>query len=500
MQQWVESLTRIPIVTTEPSADIAATCEAREPKPGAVLAVLIVGTVLAPLDSSIVNIALPSIAAQFGERLGAVSWVTSAYLLTTAALLLSMGRLGDVWGLRRLYAGGLVLFGVGSAACALAPSLALLIAARILQGVGASMLFAAGPALVARTFPPNRRGWALGYIALAVSLGLTLGPALGGLLVGSFGWPSIFLINIPLAAIAAAISWRLLEDECLEGQTFDVPGAVLAGAALLLLLLGLGEAERAGVFSVQVIGPLVGAVVALALFIAWEKRAADPMVNLVLFESRAFSVGIATATIAYLSLLAVTFTFPFYLLRVLGIETSTAGLILTVTPLSMAVLAPIAGRASDRMGGRTLATAGLSILAFGLLTASFLDSRSGVVWVAGSLLLIGSGMAIFQTPNTSSVLRATPRWCVGVGSAFVAEARNVGMAIGIALTAAIVGASVGGAGLPEGTGRLSADIADAFVRGMAWSLRVAVVIALGGALLSWFGREADQVEAQDDTH
>jgi EmrB/QacA subfamily drug resistance transporter len=461
-----------------------------------VLFVLVIGTFMAPLDSSIVNIALPSIAAQFGERLSSVSWVTSAYLLTTASLLLTMGRLGDLWGLRRLYVAGLLSFGLGSLACAAAGSLPLLITARVFQAMGAAMLFAAGPALIATTFPANRRGWALGYISLAVSAGLTMGPALGGLLLGTFGWPSIFLINVPLTVVVAAFAWRLLGDECPHAETFDIAGAVLAAATLLLLLVGLGEADRSGILSLQVIGPVVASVATGSLFIWWESRAASPMVDLSLFRSHEFSAGIGAATLAYLSLFAVTFTMPFYLLRVQGLDARAAGLLLTVTPLSMAAIAPTAGRLSDKHGSRGLATTGVTVLSAGLLGASFLTPASPLWTVGASLLLVGSGMAIFQTPNTSAIMRSTPRARAGVGSAFISQARNVGMAIGIAVTAAVVGASVGGAGLPNGEGPLAAAIAAQFSAGMANALRVGAVVALVAAGLSWFGRASAAVESE----
>jgi EmrB/QacA subfamily drug resistance transporter len=481
----------------EHTTDEELTCVAGELHPKAVLAALVVGTILAPLDSSIVNIALPSIAAHFGERLSAVGWVTTAYLLTTASLLLSMGRLGDVWGLRRLYVAGLLIFGLGSFSSALSPSLAWLIASRVFQAVGSSMLFAAGPALVTRAFPPEKRGWALGYIALAVSLGLTAGPALGGFMVGTFGWPSIFVINIPLSVIVAAISWRLLPDECPDAQPFDAPGAVLAAAALLAILFGMGEADRSGFLSVDVLAPLAAGVVLALVFVWWERRTTSPMVDLALFRIRAFSAGIGAATLAYLALFSVTFTMPFYLTRIQGFDTRFAGLLLTTTPLVMALVAPAAGRLSDRKGSRALATAGISLLAAGLAGGSLLRAGGPPSAVVATLLAVGAGMAMFQTPNTASVLRATPRTRAGVGSAFVAEARNVGMALGVALAAALVGGAVGGAGLPVVDGAMPPDVAAAFMRGMARALRAGAIIAALGAALSWFGRESDAVEARN---
>ena len=459
----------------------------------AILAVLMVGTFLAPLDSSIVNIALPGIATELGVPLTSVSWVASAYLLTTAALLLSMGRLGDVWGLRNLYVWGLLIFGAGSAACAMAHSLPLLLGARVFQAGGASMLFAAGPAIVVRTFPPRSRGGALGIISLAVAAGLTVGPALGGVLVGLFGWPSIFLINIPLSVVAAGIAWRVLPQESPAGESFDMLGAVLAGGALLSLLGGLTEADTFGIGSIEIIGALAASVVLGLTFLWWEQRAPHPMVDLRLFRSQGFSAGLGAATLAYLSLMAVIFTMPFFLLRGLGLPAQVAGMLLTATPLAMAVLAPAAGRMSDRVGSRGLSTAGLLVLAGGLAVLSFISLESPLWFIAVCLFAVGAGMAVFQTPNTSAVLTATPRSSAGVGSAFIAEARNLGMAIGIALTAAVVTSQMGSAvSALDGQGALAAQPAAELVAGMSLAMRIAVVLTLVAAALSWFFRDEPQ--------
>ena len=464
--------------------------EPRIASSNAILAVLMVGTFLAPLDSSIVNIALPGIATDLGVTITAVSWVASAYLLTSAALLLSMGRLGDMWGLRSLYVGGLLIFGTGSAACALSHSLPVLIGARVLQAVGASMLFAAGPAIVVRTFPPEKRGAALGVISLAVAAGLTVGPALGGVLVGLFGWPSIFIINIPLSVVAAIVAWRILPAEQPAGGAFDVLGAVLAGGALLSLIGGFTEATTFGLLSIEIIGAFTASAILGVSFIWWERQAATPMVDLRLFRSRDFSAGISAAVLAYMALFSIIFTMPFYLMRARGLAPETAGLLLTSTPLAMALLAPYAGRLSDRMGSRGLSTGGLLVLAAGLGAMSILTIESPIWFVGGCLFTVGAGMAVFQTPNTSSVMHATPRSSAGVGSAFIAEARNVGMAVGIALTAAVVTSQMGGAvGMLDGTGVLAVKPAAELLAGMSVAMRVAVALTMAAAALSWFIRD-----------
>lgn len=480
------------ISASEPREDGPA-CSEPEFNEAAVLTVLVVGTFLAPLDSSIVNIALPSIADQFAIAPATVSWVATAYLLTSAALLLSMGRLGDLWGLRRLYVLGLTVFGAGSLACALSGGIVPLIASRVLQASGASMIFAAGPALVARTFPANRRGRALGYVTLAVSAGLTVGPSLGGLLLGAFGWPSMFLINVPLSVGVALLAWRLLPNECPRKESFDISGAVLSGIALLSLLLALTATERSPLLSVPVLGGLAVAVVAFSAFIFVERRHSRPMIDLSLFESPPFSLGILAATLAYLALFSVTFNMPFYLLRVRGMSPQNAGLLLTALPLTMALFAPLAGRIADREGSRYPAAAGAFTLAVGLFGLSFVDRATPIYLIPLGTAFLGAGMGFFQTPNTVSVLRATPRERAGVGSALIAEARNVGMAVGIALTAAIVTAYLGGP-LGRGHETMPASQAADFVRGMSVTMRIAGVLALTAGALAW-GKSSVAVEA-----
>ena len=360
--------------STAPHSSTQKQPEKRQVHPNAILAVLMVGTFLAPLIQASSTLLCRRYLSQLGAPLSSVSWVADAYLLTSVTLLLSMGRLGDVWGLRNLYVGGLLVFGAGSLACALSPALPTLIASRVLQASGAAMLFAAGPAMVARTFAPNKRGAALGIISLAVSAGLTAGPALGGFLVGAFGWPSIFLINVPLSVVAAAIAWRTLANGESVGEKFDLMGAVLAGGALLALLGALTEVEKYGPASVEIVGALIVSLVLGLIFIWWERRETHPMVDLRLFKSSGFSAGLASALLSYMAMFSVTFTMPFFLLRAKGLPETSAGVVLTLLPLAMALLAPYAGRLSDRIGSRVLSSAGLLVLTVGLIVASFIHS------------------------------------------------------------------------------------------------------------------------------
>lgn len=449
---------------------------------GLVLAVVMVGTFLAPLDASIVNVALPAISKELAVPLTMVQWVATGYLITTATLTITMGRLGDVWGLRKVYVLGFAVFGLGSLACAFSPTFWILVAARVFQAVGASMIFAVGPALVAVTVPPQRRGWALGLVSLAVALGLTLGPPLGGLLTGLFGWPAIFLVNVPLSIAVGVLAWFALPTDEPIPADFDLLGAALAGAMLLSMLFGLTTAEQLATSWPLVVAAAAATVGFGALFARHERRARDPMVDMDLLLSGPFGVPAAAALLAYVPLAAVVFLMPFYFTGVRGLSEQATGLSLMITPVAMAALSPVFGRLSDSWGSRGLATSGMLVVAAGTTWLSFVQESTAMWFILGGLFLAGLGIAMFQTPNTSAILGATPRDRMGVGSAIVGEARSIGQAVGIAMAATVLGL----AAAPLGAGTvLQGSEATAFVGAMAWALRVSTVVAIAGAALSW---------------
>ncbi|ABS25200.1 MFS transporter [Anaeromyxobacter sp. Fw109-5] len=349
------------------------------PRPQGWLAfsVVAVGTVMATLDGNIVNVALPTLARELGAEVGPLQWVVNGYLIAITATLVPLGRLGDRLGHRALYAGGLLVFTAGSALCGLAGGLGALVAARVVQALGASAMMAIGPAIVTAAFPPTVRGRALGAVGTVVALGLTAGPPLGGLILSHLSWRWIFYVNLPIG---------------------------LAGAAWALRVLARGGGTAGG-----------------------------PLLDLALFRIPTFSWGLAAGLLSYAAMFSQTFLTPFFLARVLGLAPGALGLVLAAVPLALSVASPLAGWISDRFGERRLPAAGMLLVAAGLVALSSARADGGVASVAARLALCGAGMGLFQAPNSALVMGALPRGRLGSGGGLLATARNAGMALGVGL-------------------------------------------------------------------
>jgi EmrB/QacA subfamily drug resistance transporter len=406
-----------------------------------ILSTVSVGTFMATLDGSIVNISLPKIQAAFGIDLATTELVVVAYLIVLGTVLLPFGRLGEVLTFKRVYLSGFALFTVASALCGAAPSALLLVAFRIVQGVGAGMLSAMGPAIVARTFGPGERGRALGINAISVSLGLTLGPVLGGVLTELATWRAVFFVNVPVGIFAILWAMRTLPaEEPTGGQRFDIPGALLSGGALFALLLALVEGQDWGWTSPVILGLFVVFAVLMVAFVWVETHAVQPMIDLALFRIRAFAAGNASVVIAFAGLFTATFLLPFLLEDAAGMQPLEAGLLLTPVPLVTAVVAPFSGSLSDRIGSRAPASVGIAILAAGLLSLTTLPAGFSPFDLIWRLAIVGLGQGLFMSPNSSAVLGSVPRPRIGTASGTLAQMRIDGQALGIALSGAIVAA------------------------------------------------------------
>jgi EmrB/QacA subfamily drug resistance transporter len=464
-----------------------------------VLATVMFGTFMSTLDSIIVNIALPTIRRELnaGDR---VEWIVLCYLLTTTSTLLIMGKLSDWVGRRRLYITGFGVFVLGSLLCGLAWSLWSLVAFRIIQGLGASMIFAIGPAIISDAFAPHERGKALGLMGTVVAAGASTGPVVGGLLLGKFGWTSIFFVNVPIGLLAIWRAWLVLPKSTrVEQKRFDLLGAGLFLFGVIALLTGLdfGSEPRYGWDSALVIGLLsIGALLLLFFFI-WEKRVREPMLQLNLFRVKPYTSAILAAFFGFIASGANLFVIPFFLQQLLGLPPETAGLVLLAGPLTLSVIAPLGGYLSDKIKTRWLSTTGLLITACGYFAFSFLDSTwdwKEVVWRSA---LVSLGFGLFQSPNSSTALNAAPLAQRGIASSIIAFMRNLGLVMGIALAAAVWYSTRNRYALANG---VTPEAAPAQLLGMHYAYLVMAGLVLIGAVISFTRSNSSPQPATEPVH
>jgi len=443
---------------------------------------------MAPLDGSILAVALPRVAGSLGLGWGATLWVQASYLLAMAISLIPLGRHADHTGRLRGYLAGAGLFTVASLLAALSPSGAWLIAARVLQGVGGALLSATSAALVTEAFPPDQRGKALGLNVMAVYAGLSLGPPLGGFLVAHFGWRSLFLVNLPIGIAVLALGQRLRprwQEAPGRGHTLDLPGMVLWSLGLAALLLPLTFAPEWGWTSWKVGLPLGLALLGIPLFLAVERRSAEPLLDLRLLASnRTFASGNLAALLAYMALYAVALLTSVHLQLVQGHSVATAGWIMLGQPLMQTALSPLAGRLSDRLGSRRLCITGMLVLALGMGLLGF-SPPQGLGGVLAGLALVGVGLAAFSAPNTSTVMGSVGRDRLAMASAFISTMRVTGMALSVSILGGIAASGLGPGGwrplLKTGA---APEALLAFHHGYGLAMLTGAALALLGALVS----------------
>jgi EmrB/QacA subfamily drug resistance transporter len=435
-----------------------------------VLLVIGVGTFLSALAGSAVTLALPSIGRDLDVTLRASQWVLQSMLLTTTALLLLAGRLGDLVGHRRLYLGGFGAFGVASLLCGLAPDFGWLVAGRVLQGVGAALVMASSPALLTLSFPASKRGQALGMLATATYSGLTLGPPVGGMLVEALDWRWVFFLNVPVAVIVLGLGLAFLPRGERQQAKLDLSGATALVIGLPLLLLAVSQGRSWGWTSAPGLGCLFGGLAVLAGFFVIESRHASPLLDLALFRSKTFTGASLSAVLNYVCLFIPILLMPFFITEGLGLTEGRAGMLLMAQPLVMAMVASSAGTLSDRIGTRPLATGGMVLMALALLGLATVDGSTRPAAVFARLALLGLGTGIFISPNSSALMGSAPRARQGIAGGVLAVSRNLGMLCGVAMAATLYH------GLGGETGRRW--VAEDFA-----ALRVALVVAAGVALL-----------------
>jgi EmrB/QacA subfamily drug resistance transporter len=430
------------------------------------------------LDNTVVNVALPAIQQDLGIDVAELEWVVTGYALSFAVLMLTGGKLADMHGRRRIFLIGLAVFTFSSLLCGLAGTAELLTAARVLQGVGAAFMMPATLSIITATFPPKERGAALGIWAGVSAMALAIGPLVGGLITEHIGWNWIFYLNVPVG-LAGLVAARLIIRESKDTsheQRLDLPGLVTSGIALFALVYALIEANSKGWTSPLILGLFALAAVSGTAFVLLELHQRLPMFDMALFRNPTFAGANTVALLVSLAMFGVFFFISLYMQNVLGYSAVRAGVAFLPMTVLIIIVAPFAGRSSDRLGSRWLMTAGMTLVGCSLLVFAQLQPDSSYFQLLPGMILGGVGMATTMTPMTAAVLSSVPVDKAGVGSGMLNTFRQVGGALGIALMGAI---------LASGSNTARADGAskvDAFMNGLHHALYVAAVIAFAAAL------------------
>ncbi len=443
------------------------------------LASLSLSMLLSSLGTSIANVGLPALAQAFNASFQQVQWVVLAYLLAVTTLIVSVGKLGDLVGRRRLLLAGIGLFTAASVLCGLAPALWLLVAARGLQGLGAAIMMALTIAFVGETVPKERTGSAMGLLGTMSAIGTALGPSLGGVLIAWLGWRAIFLVNLPLGIAAFVLVYRHLPVDRGERKTgaagFDKIGTLLLALTLTAYALAMTvhPGGGRGGFGLANMALLMAAAVGLGLFVRVESKSASPLICLAMFREPALSASLATSALVATVMMATLVVGPFYLSRALGLEPAGAGLVLAVGPFVVALTGVPAGRIADRFGAQRMTVAGLAAMAAGCFFLFMLPGTLGIPGYLAPIVVITVGYALFQTANNTAVMKDIAPDQRGVISGMLNLSRNLGL---------ITGASVMGAVFAFAAA--TADLATAQPGAVAAGMHITFAVAGGLVLIA----------------
>ncbi|MGH2998980.1 MAG: MFS transporter [Gaiellaceae bacterium] len=454
---------------------------AEENKKWWTLAAVSFGLFMIMLDNTIVNVALPTIQRSLHLKISELEWIVTGYALTFGALMLTGGKLADLLGRRKMFVVGLVIFTLSSLACGLAGSASVLIAARVVQGIGAALMNPSTLSIITVTFPPKQRGTAIGIWAGVSALALAIGPLAGGLITQHINWNWIFFINVPIGALAIVAAFAFIEEsrDTSQEQRPDILGQVTSALGLFALSYALIEANTYGWTSARILGAFGLAAVSLVTFVLLERHQRLPMLDLSLFRNRGFAGANGVMLLVGLAMFGVFFYVSLYLQQVLGYSPTQAGAAFLPFTLLIILIAPQAGRLSDRFGPRPFVSSGMVILAASLVAYSRVGVHASYWDLLPAMVLGGLGMSIAMAPTTAAAMSSVRPDKAGVGSAVLNSMRQVGGSLGIAIMGAIVAAGISSslaAGHPQAT---------AFVNGYHRAVEVSAIIALTGAAIAF---------------
>lgn len=461
------------------TSDTATVPAARWP-----LAALCISMLMPSLDTSIANAGLPHIAAALGAAFGSAQWIILAYLLAITTLIVGVGRIGDIIGMRRTLLFGIGLFTAASLLCGAAPSLWFLVAARALQGIGAAIMLSLTVAMVRQTVPAEKLGSSIGLLGTMSAIGTSLGPSLGGVLIAGFGWRSIFLVNVPVGVVNFLLARQFLPADAqsvrtLTGSRFDIAGTLTLALTLAAYALALTTGN--GAFATANLLLFAGGLFGFVVFLLIESRVGSPLVDLAVFRGGEMTAGLAASSLVSTVMMATLVVGPFYLVRGLGLDTLSAGFALSAGPLFAALAGIPAGKLVDRYGARTMVVIGLAGIGAGSLTVTLLPAAVGLIGYLLPVVLMTSSYALFQAANNTSIMNSADEKQRGVISGMLSLSRNLGLMNGAAVMGAIFAA------VSAAAGRMSAPPEAASV-GMRATFAAAAVLAVTAAAAIVAGR------------
>jgi len=443
-------------------------------------------TFMTTLDSSIVNVALPVMSEKLSVSMAATGWVVTSYLIVIVGTILIFGRLGDTIGKSKIFKIGIVIFTLGSLFCGISSNLGVLVIGRVIQAVGAAGVMATNQGIITNVFPANERGRALGLNGTFVALGAMVGPPLGGVIVAALKWEYIFLINVPIGIIAFILAMNTLpKNDEVTKEPLDVCGAILFAVSVIALFGAVVQGQEIGYNNKFIIGAFILAVVAFIAFIYAEKKSSMPLLQLDIFKNKLFSLSIICGFIAFVAIGSSNIIMPYFLQYVRALSPSVTGLLLMVSPMILAVVAPLSGYVSDKVGAESLTFVGLILTSAGLALIGTSTQTSPIIFLLLFIALMTLGNGMFQSPNNSLVMSTVPNNKLGIAGSINALVRNLGMVFGISLSTTLLynrmSSKIGYHVTNYVNGR-----ADIFLYGMKWVyFSAAVICALGAALTAY---------------
>ncbi|MDD3225324.1 MAG: MFS transporter [Clostridium sp.] len=448
-----------------------------------ILFTVLSATFMATLDGSIVNVALPDMATKLNVSTSAIEWVVTSFLIVVSAAILLFGRLGDIIGKVKVFKFGLILFTFGSFLCGLTDSLTILILARIIQAIGASATMATNQGIITHVFPANERGRALGIVGTFVALGAMVGPPLGGIIVSMMNWKYIFLINVPIGIIVFFMTVKVFpkSQESLD-EKLDIKGALLFMVSIIMLFVALEEGQNNG-FNSGIVICFIASIIIFALFIFVEMKSKEPLLDLNIFKNSLFTISIICAFISFTAISASNIILPFYFQNAQGYSAEIAGLLMMVSPITLSIVAPFSGYASDKIGSEILTLVGLIFTSIGLLLISTLHANSLPIYFIGFIVIMTVGNGMFQSPNNSLVMSTVTKDKLGIAGSVNGLVRNIGMVSGTSFSTLLL------------YNRMSYKIGyrvndfikgreDVFMYGMKWVYICAAILCIIGSVIT----------------